>query len=106
MTSMCGSPSASNNMARVLRNRRSPGLVLRGARGHRRDPPPRRVPRRRLRGRAEHGSRLGWPAPGARTYRQGGWPERMLRCLDLGTMASEDLCGEGRHSSGRLPEAS
>lgn len=57
-------------MARVLRNRRSPGLVLRGARGHRRDPPPRRVPRRRLGGRAEHGSRLGWPAPGARTYRQ------------------------------------
>jgi hypothetical protein len=28
-------------------------------------------PRRRLRGRAEHGSRLGAPAPGARTYRQG-----------------------------------
>ena len=31
--------------------------------------------------------------------------ERMLRCLHLGTIASEDLC-EGGHSSGRLPEAS
>ena len=31
----------------------------------------------------------------------------MLSCLDLGTMASEDLCGEGGHSSGQLlPEAS
>jgi hypothetical protein len=32
--------------------------------------------------------------------------ERMLRCLDLGTIASEDQCGEGGHSSGRLSEAS
>ena len=32
--------------------------------------------------------------------------ERMLRCLDLGTIASEDLCSEGGHSSGRLSEAS
>jgi hypothetical protein len=32
--------------------------------------------------------------------------QRMLNCLDLGTIASEDLCGEGGHSSGRLPEAS
>jgi hypothetical protein len=32
--------------------------------------------------------------------------ERMLNCLQLATMASEDLCGEGRHSSGRLSEAS
>jgi hypothetical protein len=32
--------------------------------------------------------------------------QRMLRCLDLGTIASEDLCGEGGHSSGRLSEAS
>ena len=32
--------------------------------------------------------------------------ERMLRCLDFGTIASEDLCGEGGHSSGRLSVAS
>jgi hypothetical protein len=32
--------------------------------------------------------------------------ERMLRCLDLGTLASEDLCSEGGRSSGRLSEAS
>ena len=32
--------------------------------------------------------------------------ERMLRCLDLGMIASEDLCSEGGHSSGRLSEAS
>ena len=32
--------------------------------------------------------------------------ERVLRCLDLGTIASEDLCSEGAHSSGRLSEAS
>jgi hypothetical protein len=32
--------------------------------------------------------------------------ERMLRCLDLGTIASEDPCSEGGHSSGRLSEAS
>jgi hypothetical protein len=31
--------------------------------------------------------------------------ERMLRCLHLGTIASEELCSEGGHSSGRLPEA-
>jgi hypothetical protein len=30
----------------------------------------------------------------------------ILSCLDLGTMVSEDLCGEGGHSSGRLSEAS
>ena len=30
----------------------------------------------------------------------------ILSCLDLGTMASEDLCSEGGHSSGRLSEAS
>jgi len=30
----------------------------------------------------------------------------ILNCLDLGTMVSEDLCSEGGHSSGRLPEAS
>ena len=30
----------------------------------------------------------------------------ILSCLDLGTMASEDLCCEGGHSSGRLSEAS
>jgi hypothetical protein len=30
--------------------------------------------------------------------------QRMLNCLDLGTIASEDLCGEGGHFSGRLPE--
>ena len=32
--------------------------------------------------------------------------ERVLSCLDLGTIASEDLCSEGEHSSGRLSEAS
>ena len=32
--------------------------------------------------------------------------ERVLSCLDLGTIASEDLCSEGGHSSGRLSEAS
>src|SRR5262249_29356189 len=32
--------------------------------------------------------------------------ERMLRCLDLGTIASEDLCSAGGPSSGRLSEAS
>ena len=32
--------------------------------------------------------------------------QRMLSCLDLGTIASEDLCSEGGHSSGRLSEAS
>jgi hypothetical protein len=32
--------------------------------------------------------------------------ERMPRCLDLGTMASEDLRSEDGHSSGRLSEAS
>jgi hypothetical protein len=31
--------------------------------------------------------------------------ERVLSCLDLGTVASEDLCSEGGHSSGRLSEA-
>jgi hypothetical protein len=35
-----------------------------------------------------------------------GPPERMLSCLDIGTMASEDRCREGGHSSGRLSEAS
>jgi hypothetical protein len=30
----------------------------------------------------------------------------ILSCLDLGMMVSEDLCGEGGHSSGRLSEAS
>jgi hypothetical protein len=32
--------------------------------------------------------------------------DRMLSGLDLGTMASEDVCGEGGRSSGRLAEAS
>ena len=32
--------------------------------------------------------------------------ERMLRCLDLGTIASEGLCSAGGPSSGRLSEAS
>jgi hypothetical protein len=32
--------------------------------------------------------------------------EMMLSCLDLGTMASEDLCSAGGPSSGRLSEAS
>jgi hypothetical protein len=32
--------------------------------------------------------------------------ERMLRCLDLGAIAAEELCSEGGHSSGRLSEAS
>ena len=31
--------------------------------------------------------------------------ERMLGFLDLGTMASEDRCRDGGHSSGRLSEA-
>jgi hypothetical protein len=31
---------------------------------------------------------------------------RVLSCLDLGTIASEDPCSEGGHSSGRLSEAS
>jgi len=30
--------------------------------------------------------------------------ERMLPCLDLGTIASEDLCSAGGPSSGRLSE--
>ena len=42
----------------------------------------------------------------ASTYRSSTSRVEMLSCLDLGTMASEDLCGEGGHSSGRLPEAS
>jgi hypothetical protein len=32
--------------------------------------------------------------------------ERMLSFLDIGTMASEDRCREGGHSSGRLSESS
>jgi hypothetical protein len=32
--------------------------------------------------------------------------EKMLRCLDLGTIAAEEPCSEGGHSSGRLSEAS
>ena len=32
--------------------------------------------------------------------------EGVLSSLDFGTMASEDLCGEDGHSSGRLSEAS
>ena len=32
--------------------------------------------------------------------------ERTLSCLDLGTIASEDLDSEGGRSSGRLSEAS
>jgi hypothetical protein len=76
----------------------------------------------------EHASRLGWPTPRAQADRQGRWPsdgarrsrtarrlsgvgqcyrmERMLRCLDLGTIASEGLCSAGGPSSGRLSEAS
>ena len=42
----------------------------------------------------------------AAVYRRAYHMERMLSCLDLGTMASEDLCGEDRNSSGRLAEAS
>ena len=34
-----------------------------------------------------------------------GWRECYV-CLDLGTIAMEDLCSEGGHSSGRLSEAS
>ena len=94
------------HMARVLRNRRSPGLGLRGLAAiaviRRPD-----VFRAAVSGAAPS-MEAAWagPTPGARTSRQRGWPERMLSCLYLGTMASEDLCGEGRHSSGRLPEAS
>jgi hypothetical protein len=32
-------------------------------------------------------------------------PDGCYVCLDLGTIASEDLCSEGGHSSGRLSEA-
>ena len=46
--------------------------------------------------------------PEARAVRvgQGYRMERVLSCLHLGTIASEDLCGEGGRSSGRLSEAS
>ena len=44
---------------------------------------------------------LPWLAPGSETDPQ----EFVLSCLDLGTTASEDLCGEGARYSGRLSEA-
>jgi hypothetical protein len=46
---------------------------------------------------------LGESSPGCADGCQGRpvLPDRCYVCLDLGAIASEDLCGEGGHSSGR-----
>jgi hypothetical protein len=66
-----------------------------------------RRPERKLIAR-EDGHPMARDGPAAKALRVGQCyqMERMLRCLDLGTIASEDLCSEGGHSSGRLSEAS